>query len=202
VLSIEHKGAGGEAVRIHLSDGSFFVIHAEVHARAGVSVGDSIDGPRIESLSSQSQLVFARARALRLLAGAPQTRRGLTAKLRARGFPEDAVRGAVARMMELGYLDDLAFAENWTRSRLSSRREGWKALYRGLILKGIPRPVAEKAVSDLCTDEVELAKARQLAGSLSAQAAARKLASRGFRSRTIARLLKELRDPGRPADEE
>ncbi len=189
-------------VRIHLSDGSFFVVHAEVDARAGLAAGDVIDAPRIESLCSQSQLIFARAKALRLLAAAPQTRRGLSAKLRGRGFPEDAVLAAVARMTELGYLDDLAYAENWTRSRLSSRREGWKALYRGLILKGIPRPVAEKAVSDLCTDEVELAKARQLAGSLSAQSAARKLVSRGFRSRTIARLLKELRDPGRAADAE
>ncbi|MCX7038825.1 MAG: regulatory protein RecX [Spirochaetes bacterium] len=189
-------------VRIHLSDGSFFVVHAEVHARAGVSVGDCIDSPRIESLCSQSQLTFARAKALRLIAAAPQTRRGLAGKLLARGFPEDAVRAAIARMTELGYLDDLAFAESWTRSRLAARKEGWKALYKRLLLKGVPRDIAEKAVAGLCTDEVELERARELAGSFSAASAARKLASRGFRSRTIARLLKEIRERGRAGDAE
>jgi regulatory protein len=189
-------------VRIHLSDGSFFVVHAEVDARAGLAAGDVLDAPRIESLCSQSQLIFARAKALRLLAAAPQTRRGLSAKLRARGFPEDAVLAAVARMTELGYLDDLAFAESWTRSRLAARKEGWKALYTRLLLKGVPRDIAEKAVTGLCTDEVELERARELAGALSAQTAARRLASRGFRSRTIARLMKEIRERGRAADAE
>jgi regulatory protein len=189
-------------VRIHLSDGSFFVVHAEVDARAGLAAGDVLDAPRIESLCSQSQLIFARAKALRLLAGAPQTRRGLSAKLRARGFPEDAVLAAVARMTELGYLDDLAFAESWTRSRLAARKEGWIALYKRLLLKGVPREIAEKAVTGLCTDEVELERARELAGAFSAQTAVRKLASRGFRSRTIARLLKEIRERGRAADAE
>ncbi len=177
-------------------------MHAEVHARAGLATGDSLDAARIESLCSQSQLIFARAKALRLLAAAPQTRRGLAMKLRARGFPEPAVGAAIARMTELGYLDDLAFAESWVRSRLASRKEGWKALYKRLVLKGVPRDIAEKAVEGQCTDEVELARARELAGSLSIESAARKLSSRGFRSRTIARLLKEIRERGRAGSAE
>ena len=102
-------------------------------------------------------------------------------------------------MAELGYLDDAAFAENWIRSRLSTRREGFKALYRGLLQRGVPRDAAEKAVAEACTDEVEMENARAVADGLSAAAAARRLAARGFRARVISRVLKEIRagDPTR-----
>jgi regulatory protein len=186
-------------VRIHLSDGSFFVLHAEVHAREGVRAGDCLEASRIDSLCAQSELVFARHKALALLARAPQTRRGLAQKLRARGFSPAAVSAALARMGELGYLDDLAFAENWIRSRLSARREGFKALYKGLLQRGVARETAETAVAGLCGDEVEMENARHIADGLSAQAAVRKLSSRGFRSRTISRLLKEIRNRDREA---
>jgi regulatory protein len=187
-------------VRIHLSDGSFFVLHAEVQARAGICAGDAVDGARVEELCAQSALVFARQKALALISRAPQTRRGLAQKLSARGFSAAAVSAAVARMSELGYLDDLAFAENWVRSRLSARREGWKSLYRGLIQRGIARETAERAVSAICTDEAEMQGARRLAEGLDGAAAVRRLTARGFRARTISRLLKEIREEGRAGD--
>jgi len=189
-------------VRIHLADGSFFVLHAEVHAREGIRAGDSLESGRVDSLCAASELVFARQKALALLSRAAQSRRGLAQKLRARGFSPAAVSAALARMAELGYLDDLSFAENWVRSRLSARRDGLKALYKGLLLKGVSRETAETAVAGLCSDEVEMENARRIAGGLSAQAAVRKLVARGFRSRTISRLLKELRERDRGAGEQ
>jgi regulatory protein len=191
------KGAGGEAGRVRLSDGSSFILHGEVIARAGIAAGTSLDSDTISSLQRRSEIVFARESALGLLSRAPHTRRGLAVKLRARGFPEEAVRAAIARMLELGYLDDRAFAENWARSRLAARREGWSAIYVGLLRRGVPRKIAEEAAADACTDEVEIEKARSLARGLAPRAAARALKSRGFRSRTIARVLREMRSRGR-----
>jgi regulatory protein len=92
-------------------------------------------------------------------------------------------------MEELGYLDDRSFAESWVRSRLDSRREGWKALFKGLILRGVAKTIASEAVSELCTDEVELEKALSLTEGLAPKKAVAKLTARGFRSRTIARVL-------------
>jgi regulatory protein len=188
-------------VRIHLSDGSFFVLQAEVHARAGIREGDLLADGRIEALRADSELVAARQKALALLARAPQSRRGLAGKLAARGFSKAAVDAALARVAELGYLDDRSFAENWLRSRIAVRREGFAALYRGLLLRGIPRGTAEDAVAALYDPEAELENARKVAEGMSPQAAARRLASRGFRARTISRVLKELRRGDREAGE-
>ena len=184
-------------MRIRLSDGSFFVLHAEVHARAGIRAGDELAPGRVQDLCAESELVFARQKALALLARAPHTRRGLARKLAQRGFSERAVRAAIGRVSELGYLDDGAFAENWVRSRLSARAEGFKALYAGLLQRGVPREAAERAAAAACTDEAELENARRAASALSGPAAARRLAARGFRARTISRYLKEIRDRDR-----
>jgi len=193
VVSIELKGAAGEVVRIHLADGSFFVIHAEVFASEGIAAGSTLDEARVKALTARSQQVLARVAALRLLSRAAQTRTGLSRKLRSRGFGSEAAGFAVKRMTELGYLDDRAFAENWARFRVSTRKEGWKSMYRGLVRNGVSRSLAEEVLAAVCTEEVELEVARRLIHGLAPKTAISRLTSRGFRSRTIARILSEMR---------
>ncbi len=189
-------------VRIHLADGSFFVIHAEVFATEGLAAGDVLDDARVAALKARSELILARQTALRLLSRAAQTRRGLVRKLRSRGFSGEATSSAVSRMIELGYVDDRAYAENWARFRLSARKEGWKSLYRGLLRNGVPRAIAEDVLEQECTEEVELERARLLVHGLAPRTAVSRLTSRGFRSRTIARILSEMKREARQETEE
>jgi regulatory protein len=179
-------------VRIHLTDGSFFVLHAEVFARSGLSAGSTLDVETRTRLLARSERVRARVQALRLLSRAPHTRRGLARKLAARGFGLPAIRHALVRMTELGYLDDRVFAESWMRSRLSTGKDGGTALYRGLLARGVARPLAEEVVSDTYSLEEEMRNARRLVEGLSRSAAIRRLAGRGFRSRTIAAVIREI----------
>jgi SOS response regulatory protein OraA/RecX len=105
-------------------------------------------------------------------------------------------------MTRLGYLDDRAFAEAWLRSRLSARADGWKALYRGLIGRGVPRQMAADVAREMFSPEAEMESARRLATGLSAAVAIRKLSMRGYRSRAIAQVAREIREKGRPRPEE
>ena len=182
-------------VRIHLSDGSSFLLHAEVFAREGLSTGTVIDAETRTRLLARSERVRARIQALRLLARAAHTRRGLARKLATRGFGTEAIRHALARMSALGYLDDRSFAESWIRSRLSAGKDGGTALYRGLLARGVARPLAEEVVRDMYTHDLEIVNARRLTTGLSRSAAIRRLASRGFRSRAIAAVIREI--PGK-----
>jgi regulatory protein len=177
---------------VRLSDGSSFIAPAEVYAVEGLAPGQAVDAERLAALRSKSERVLARSKALQLLSRAAHTRRALVRKLQARGFGDEAVRSAVARMTELGYLDDRAFALDWARARVASRAEGWKLVYRGLVARGVPRQVAGEAATEVCTDEAELEMARRAAADLSPRAAAARLAVRGFRARTISRVLREL----------
>ena len=58
-------------------------------------------------------------RALALLVRREHSRPELARKLRARGIPADEARGAVERMTEAGWQDDLRFACSLVRSRVA-----------------------------------------------------------------------------------
>lgn len=67
------------------------------------------------------------------------------------GYRADLVEAAVARLTDLGMLDDGAFARAWVQSRDRARPRGEQALRRELSLKGIDRDLlatvlAERAV--------------------------------------------------------
>ena len=183
-------------MHIRLSDGSSFIAHAEVVLHHGVRADMELSPAEIEEVTKSSQIVFARQSALSFLSRSAHTRKSLARKLKSKGFDRDSVERAIARVAELGYLDDRAFAETWTRARLASRLEGYKALYRGLVQRGVSRDVADDVLVSLYSDELELSKARELVLGLPARKAASRLTARGFRSRTIARVLRGLgKDP-------
>jgi regulatory protein len=88
------------------------------------------------------------AAALRFL----ETRSRSIAEVRRRlgqaGYREDLVQGAIARLGELGVLDDEAFARSWVESRDRARPRGEIALRRELALKGVERGLVDDVLAD------------------------------------------------------
>ncbi|HKY89345.1 MAG TPA: regulatory protein RecX [Candidatus Limnocylindrales bacterium] len=69
-------------------------------------------------------------------------------RLRHLGYRHDLVNGVVARLVELGYLDDEAFARAWVESRDRARPRGAGALRRELSLKGVERSVVDAVLDE------------------------------------------------------
>ena len=64
------------------------------------------------------------------------------------GYRADLVDGAIARMTELGMLDDEAFARTWVESRDRARPRGERAIREELRLKGIDRETVELVLGE------------------------------------------------------
>jgi regulatory protein len=60
-------------------------------------------------------------------------------RLTGAGYRSDLVEGAIERMLELGMLDDEAFARAWVESRDRARPRGERAIRAELGLKGVDR---------------------------------------------------------------
>lgn len=60
-------------------------------------------------------------------------------RLRQLGYGHSLVEQVLERLVEMGYLDDEAFAQAWIESRDRARPRGENALRRELALKGVPR---------------------------------------------------------------
>ncbi len=80
-------------------------------------------------------------------------------KLARRGYTPDEVDAALVRLDELGYLNDLAFAEGLVRVRSSSR--GPRALSAELAKRGVGRAQADRALASY-NDALQLATAMRI----------------------------------------
>ena len=129
---------------------------------------------------------------MRLLARRAHSRLELLLKLTRRGYESAAIRSALKRLDELGYLDDQAFARSFVRRRGSAR--GPRALSAELAARGVDRAQVEAAIAGF--DEAEqLAAATRIAERLYAgnpvqspreilDAIGAKLVRRGFSAAT------------------
>lgn len=92
----------------------------------------AIDDPAVV-LEAAARFLEVRSRSV------AEVRRRLTSA----GYRTELVDGAIARMTELGMLDDAAFAQAWVESRDRSRPRGERAIRVELGQKGVDRAVVD-----------------------------------------------------------
>ena len=85
--------------------------------------------------------------AARSLSGAPRSRRSLEERLITAGYPEEHVRTAVARLVEIGLIDDERFGQALLDSRDRSRQRGDRALLQELKRRGIDEELAQQLLA-------------------------------------------------------
>ncbi|MDI6808157.1 MAG: regulatory protein RecX [Candidatus Eisenbacteria bacterium] len=102
----------------------------------------------------------AKSKALDILARRSITAKALLEKLREKGFTEKTSSLVVARLTTLGLINDLEFARAFVRNRILVSPRGFFLLKRELLGKGVPKAVAEKAISEAREDvsEIEIAE--------------------------------------------
>ena len=91
--------------------------------------------------------------AARSLSGAPRSRKSLEERLITAGYPEEHVRAAVARLVEIGLVDDERFAQALLDSRDRSRQRGDRALLQELRRRGIDDELAQRLLAQRAAGE-------------------------------------------------
>jgi regulatory protein len=69
-------------------------------------------------------------------------------RLRDAGYRTDLIDEAIARLGDLGVLDDEAFARAWVESRDRARPRGERALQNELRLKGVDRTIVDRVLEE------------------------------------------------------
>ena len=129
-------------------DGEFlFSAHPEVFLRSGLAAGQQVDIRRLEELRLASEERTAKDRALALLSYSCRTEKQLYDKLADKNGSE-AAAAAVARMAELGLVDDSDYARRFISDRLNLKDWGMKRIVMELRKKGVDPDVIDKAVQE------------------------------------------------------
>jgi regulatory protein len=96
-----------------------------------------VDDPAVV-LEAAARFLEARSRSV------SEVRRRLTTA----GYRPQLVDGAVERLLELGMLDDEAFARQWVESRDRARPRGERAIRQELSLKGVDRATVDLVLAE------------------------------------------------------
>src|SRR5262249_36568526 len=131
--------------------------------KAGLYVGKELSAEefaRLEQIESADKAYLA---ALRFLEARPRSTAEVRARLERKDFAPEAIDAALARLAELGLIDDAAFARFWVENRQASRPRGAGALRDELRRKGIDAAVATEVLSDETLTGDEAASAWGLA---------------------------------------
>jgi regulatory protein len=155
-------GAGADVRRVELSDGSLFsfktcylpaVFFDDTHYTPGKEISPGEE----EGFRFASSCLRGEKTALRLVGRAEQTSLGLRNKLEKAGHSPSCARAVLARLEELGIVDDFRYARLWLHARLAYKAEGPRRLLAALRRRGISRQDAEKALRAVLDPAGEMA---------------------------------------------
>lgn len=136
-------------------EGEFLLsMHPDVFAVSGLSVGSEVDTESLETLSAEAELKKAKEKALNLLSYKEYTTKQLTDRLK-RHTDEESAEQAVARMEELGLLDDDDYAERFARDLSERKKFGILRIRQEMRQRGLTDEQIEYATSLLRSDPEE-----------------------------------------------
>jgi len=118
------------------------------------------DGGHPEDLPGDPETV-AKAICLRLLTAAARPRAALALALRKRGIPDDVAENVLDRFVDVGLIDDEAYAQAFVATKQRDRGLGTTALRTELRRKGVDEDVVAGAVDGI-DQEAERNRARAL----------------------------------------
>ena len=192
-------------------DGHFaLALSVELAAQHDLRPGRAVTADELASIADAEALRSAKQSALRLLGYRPRSERELSERLARKGFQSAVVEETLARMRELGYLDDDAFARFWTETRQALRPRSRRLLASELRGRGVAQEAAEQATAAISDEEAayqaaakRLPALRGLAYARFRERLGRFLSSRGFSydvaQHTIQRCWAEVDEESDPA---
>ena len=134
-------------------------IGLELAVERGIRPGVVLTHLQLRALGTEDARRGALEAALRLLSYRPRSEQELRRRLRQKGFWKTPVDEALARLRELGYVNDASFARFYTETQQTSRPRSRRLLTGELRRRGIEATIAEEATADVSDEEAAYAAA-------------------------------------------
>lgn len=143
-------------------DGEFAVnVDTMTYVQSGLKPGQEITDERLHELICQSDARRAQEKALYLLEYRARSKKELRDRV-ARATSRDAAEKAVARLEELGLVDDKSYAKSLASELFGRKCYAASRVRYELMKKGIGRELAETVLAETAPDPQE--KLRELVG--------------------------------------
>ena len=153
ITAIETQARHGNRFNLYLDDR--FAMGLSAPLAATLHVGQHLSDEELTAMERREALEAAHEKALRFLEARPRSTAEVKQHLLKKQVAPDVVEQEVARLAEVGLVDDQAFAKFWVENREEFRPRAAYALRFELKRKGLPDDAIREAIGSL--DESESA---------------------------------------------
>lgn len=139
-------------MRVCFENGSELLLDKDVCIENSLKCSDDISIEKCEELKYQSEYLRAKSRALWLLDRMDYTEKTLYSKLLKAGFGAKVCATVLARLTELGVVDDMRFAERFAE-RCKESNISKREMLQKMLQKGISYDMAKQVIAEIEVDE-------------------------------------------------
>jgi regulatory protein len=157
IIAALQRRRGGRRIDVLFDIELTLSIGVRLAQERGLRTGLSLTQRDLAELQQEDERRIAFDSAMRLLAYRQRSERELRDRLRRTSLPRHAIDHAVARLRDLGYVNDDTFARTWTQSQQAARPRARWLLARELTHKGVASETAAAATDDLDVDDEDAA---------------------------------------------
>ncbi|MFC2051202.1 regulatory protein RecX [Chloroflexota bacterium] len=166
ITALRARNGRGKRIDIFLDGKPAFSLEAEVAAKEGLQVEQTLSADEINTLTKSDYFQRCLNAAVHYLSYRPRSESELRERLSRRGFDRDTQEAAITRLKDQGLVDDMAFAQFWKDNRESfSPRSRWLTKLE-LRRKGLADGIIDQVVATIDDDDsayrVALNKVRSL----------------------------------------
>ncbi|MFQ6058117.1 MAG: RecX family transcriptional regulator [Anaerolineae bacterium] len=147
ITALKSQRKNKERVNVYLDGEYAFSLQAIVAAR--LRRGQVLSDEEIEGLLEEDAFHKAYNRALNFLSYRPRSRAEVSRYLQRKGVPSHISQRVEERLVDVGLLDDLAFARFWVENREEFRPRSRYVLGWELRQKGLEAEVIAQALQDI-----------------------------------------------------
>ncbi|MBA4313208.1 MAG: hypothetical protein C0417_11325 [Chlorobiaceae bacterium] len=149
ISKLEQQKRHPDRVNVYL-DGEFaFGLNKEVVHKYSLRKGDAVTDKLIEQLSGEEEFSTAKNKALKFISTRMRSEYEVRSKLREYEFPTDIIEKVIKYLLEINFLNDLAFAKAYTADLQRNRSAGKRLLFQRLKSKGVGKETIELVLNDI-----------------------------------------------------
>lgn len=148
ITQLTEQTHDSDRISVFIDEEFAFGVHKDLVLKHSLHTGRVLSVDEQRALIEADQVIKAKQRALNYLAHKPRTKTEVRRKLRRNDVPAVVIDQVIDRMVELGYLDDQSYAQEYVRRRFASKGYGPIRIRSELKKRGIDRHLAETAIEE------------------------------------------------------
>lgn len=156
ITEIKSKKNGTE-YEIYIDDSQKLVLDISLVMKYGIERDLTIDEEFFNILNAEANYKSAYEYSIRLLTLKDRLSNEIVNKLSQRNHCQQTIDMVLAKLIDLGYIDDEKYIDNWLKLKSKAPGMSKRALYYRLLRKGIDRNILENKFKELDIDEFDTA---------------------------------------------